>query len=66
MRGFKDSYKGQAKVKERKNRRAELDNLMYTFFVHYRRDPEFLKEDFGFNIDAELEYDFAIKGQKLA
>lgn len=76
MRGFKNTYKGQ-KVKEHKNRRESLDDIMYKFFIHYRKDPEFLKEDFGFNVDAELEYDFAmseydseynfaIKGKKLA
>ena len=58
MRGFKDSYKGQQRTRERKNRRASEDDAMYTFFLPYRKKPVFLTEDGEFNIDAELEVDF--------
>jgi hypothetical protein len=58
MRGFKDSYKGQAKVKTRKNRNSKLDSVFYTFFQIYKDYPEFMNEDAEFNIDAELEADF--------
>ena len=58
MRNFKDSYKGQDKIKVRKNRRVDLDDFQFTFFNHYRTEPEFMSEDYGFNVDAELEADF--------
>ena len=59
MRGFKDSYKGQAKVKTRKNRKGNEDNdFQFRFFLNYRYNPEFMSEDMEFNIDAELEADY--------
>lgn len=58
MRGFKSSYNG-TRTKERKNRPSYKDDFMFTFFGQYRREPEFMFEDYEFNIDAELEADFA-------
>ena len=60
MKNFKDG-KGNDKIKTRKNRNSELDNLLYTFFLPYRKDPEFMSEDREFNIDAELAADFEAK-----
>ena len=60
MRGFKSNYNG-TKVKVRKNRNSEKDDVFYTFFLNYRKEPEFMSEDDGFNVDAELEADF-VKG----
>lgn len=60
MRNFKDSYKGQTKVKERKNRPAKANPFFYTYFLRFRYDPEFMSEDRAFNIDAELEADFVL------
>ena len=59
MRGFKNSYKGNAKVKTRKNRNANADSSIDRFFRLYKQFPEFMNEDSQFNIDAELEADFA-------
>lgn len=60
MRNFKDSYKGQVKVKTRKNRKEYEDSIFYTYFLKCRKAPEFMSEDMEFNIDAELEADFAM------
>ena len=59
MRNFKDG-KGQAKVKERKNRPAKADPFFYTYFLRFRYNPEFMSEDEQYNIDAELEMDFML------
>ena len=60
MRNFKDSYKGQAKVKERKNRPARFDDFYDKFFRIFKQYPEFMSEDEQYNIDAELEMDFIL------
>lgn len=60
MRGFKDTNKNAKQiVKVRKNRNSNKDNIRFTLFLKCRREPEFLYEDAEFNIDAELEADFA-------
>lgn len=58
MRGFKSNYNG-TRTKERKNRPSYKDDFMFTFFGQYRKAPVFMFEDYEFNIDAELEADFA-------
>ena len=58
MRNFKDRYNGQELIKVRKNRNSKADSVFYTFFQVFKDCPEFMTEDFDFNIDAELEADF--------
>ena len=57
MRGFKTNYNG-TKIKVRKNRNSSEDSIFYTYFLVCRKEPEFMREDTEFNVDAELEADF--------
>ena len=58
MKGFKDTHNGVA-FKTRKNRNSNEDDIQFTLFLKCKREPEFLYEDLAYNIDAELEADFA-------
>lgn len=51
MRGFKDGAKDYGRSRERKNRCSLWD-------ISDREPSEFMREDYEFNVDAELESDF--------